>query len=906
MGKLIIQNVIIEKSNKDINTGISYEFSGNFNLICGNNETGKSSLMNFIKNGFFKVKGIDTGKIFFSLIENNSSKLYRTDIQDAKKLDSRCKIYDEDNNNCNYDIIEKIINQNYFEQGFTINLDDLMSIQNKDTQTLINTIKDPAGDKLTNYINQTKTEIKKLFGDNGRLTKESASILERINLINSKINELSSKESEYNFILNSIKTLDEEIEKLTYTEKYLNIIILINEIEEKINLQNNEKQKLIINFNQNLYDKKQEYIIIIENAGKYNSNLNLLERANSKFEDIKNKLNESANFLENEYSITYNEENINDFIIDKIKINKIKELINYKNSFEKEKITYSSFLDNIQESAIKLKHDINLLEDKNTDTTNIKDLKDTFKFLDEGLKQYNYIINEINNINYNNKNQIFSSNQSILINLILIILISLSVISSIFSFINNIKIVGIISILISFISLSFLFFVKNLSKNNVDITKKIEIKNNILIELKNTAQKYDNNISNMDNTYLPVKIESIKQEINNRIQNKINISEQITQKNNELQLINEKINNTQKKIDEINKQIDSTQNEINNIRNNDTIKLQISDIKYLEFIEFIKKIKTELKEKISIESEINELTNQNNEIVKYMNNFIIENNINISDFQNFKETLDKLKILAENNSNIKNQIELINVDLNNLNNQKEKLFKEKENLNINENYSFYSVSEQIVKIKEEKELKLNLKKEAEFKKRELENFEGLDELKLQKNILEDEYKSKITEITKNKLILKITEIAKNNFDKTQPDLQNAQKFLSILTDKKYTKINLDLQEISNDNFTLTKKWNELSRGTKEQLYLALRLGYASNYSKDKTTLEPNGKFDLPLIIDDAFVNFDYIRTKNALKCLTEFSKSNQVLFFTCHTNLIKNIVENIIENKETLNIINLE
>ena len=66
------------------------------------------------------------------------------------------------------------------------------------------------------------------------------------------------------------------------------------------------------------------------------------------------------------------------------------------------------------------------------------------------------------------------------------------------------------------------------------------------------------------------------------------------------------------------------------------------------------------------------------------------------------------------------------------------------------------------------------------------------------------------------------------------------------------------------------------------MYLALRLGFASNYSKDKITLMPNGKSDLPLIIDDAFVNFDINRTKNTLKCLEEFSKTNQVLYFTCH------------------------
>ena len=143
------------------------------------------------------------------------------------------------------------------------------------------------------------------------------------------------------------------------------------------------------------------------------------------------------------------------------------------------------------------------------------------------------------------------------------------------------------------------------------------------------------------------------------------------------------------------------------------------------------------------------------------------------------------------------------------------------------------------------------------------------------------------------MTIELTTMAKSEFDKTQPDLINAQKYLAILTDNKYSKINLELQELSNEDGTRIKKWEHLSRGTKEQLYLALRLGYASNYSIDKTTLEPNGRADLPLIIDDAFVNFDAKRTKNALKCLCEFSKTNQVLFFTCHTETITKMLNEI-------------
>ena len=42
----------------------------------------------------------------------------------------------------------------------------------------------------------------------------------------------------------------------------------------------------------------------------------------------------------------------------------------------------------------------------------------------------------------------------------------------------------------------------------------------------------------------------------------------------------------------------------------------------------------------------------------------------------------------------------------------------------------------------------------------------------------------------------------------------------------------------------------------------------------------------------AFVNFDKERMTAVLRCLSEFSQKNQVLFFTCHTNTIKEILKN--------------
>jgi hypothetical protein len=67
----------------------------------------------------------------------------------------------------------------------------------------------------------------------------------------------------------------------------------------------------------------------------------------------------------------------------------------------------------------------------------------------------------------------------------------------------------------------------------------------------------------------------------------------------------------------------------------------------------------------------------------------------------------------------------------------------------------------------------------------------------------------------------------------------------------------------------------LSRGTREQLFVSLRLALVSAYARRG--------IHLPMILDDVFVNFDAGRTKTAVAVLRDFAKQgHQLLVFTCH------------------------
>jgi uncharacterized protein YhaN len=67
----------------------------------------------------------------------------------------------------------------------------------------------------------------------------------------------------------------------------------------------------------------------------------------------------------------------------------------------------------------------------------------------------------------------------------------------------------------------------------------------------------------------------------------------------------------------------------------------------------------------------------------------------------------------------------------------------------------------------------------------------------------------------------------------------------------------------------------LSRGTSEQLYLALRFGLVQHFVE--TSGEP-----LPIVMDDILVNFDEERAARASRSIEELAQTCQVIYFTCH------------------------
>jgi uncharacterized protein YhaN len=120
-------------------------------------------------------------------------------------------------------------------------------------------------------------------------------------------------------------------------------------------------------------------------------------------------------------------------------------------------------------------------------------------------------------------------------------------------------------------------------------------------------------------------------------------------------------------------------------------------------------------------------------------------------------------------------------------------------------------------------------------------------------------------------------------DRQPETLREASGYLDRMTDGRYRRVWTPLGENvlrvdDADGHSLPVE--SLSRGTREQLFLSLRLAICAVYARRGAAL--------PLVLDDVLVNFDASRAKAAATVLRDFAAAgHQVLVFTCHEHLMK-------------------
>ncbi len=131
----------------------------------------------------------------------------------------------------------------------------------------------------------------------------------------------------------------------------------------------------------------------------------------------------------------------------------------------------------------------------------------------------------------------------------------------------------------------------------------------------------------------------------------------------------------------------------------------------------------------------------------------------------------------------------------------------------------------------------------------------------------------------------IESVARDTHARLAPRLaERASRYLREITDGAYSELHIgrDLRisvRIPQTSSLTSEPEKRLSKGTVDQIYLALRLALVQSLSE-------NGE-SIPMLLDDPFANYDDDRLRRAMALLMEVSKRSQILLFTCREDVAR-------------------
>ncbi|MBZ4417476.1 AAA family ATPase [Myxococcus sp. RHSTA-1-4] len=160
-----------------------------------------------------------------------------------------------------------------------------------------------------------------------------------------------------------------------------------------------------------------------------------------------------------------------------------------------------------------------------------------------------------------------------------------------------------------------------------------------------------------------------------------------------------------------------------------------------------------------------------------------------------------------------------------------------------------------------------------------ENDGELARLRIQEEALKARAAELATRYAADRLALALLSRARRRFEEEQQPrvVQLASEHFSALTGGRYRRVFIPTGEerelrVSDGEHDWSAA--SLSRGTREQLYLAFRLAVVRDFGETRGAL--------PLIVDDVLVNFDPERARSAIRLFARLSAQQQVIAFTCH------------------------
>ena len=835
MNKLVIDSVKINDVHS-LNLPVK-EFSSGLNIICGSNEAGKSSVMKFLKECLFNSKDMN-GDIELT----GKGIKYRIKVEGKKsKKSDRLKLLAPQD--VTIDDFLSGINQNFYQRAFTINLDDINNLD----EELFKLIQDHNAQGLVKYKQKLQDEISKYLTETtGKPNKTLNDIVKGIKTLDSQIRELSSKEEEYSNVINQIRETDKNLLALREGLEKRKISLSLEDYRKEYEQLELDKKNLSLKLNKNLYTYKSEFYeltkkieLILDYIAEYKTLL-----SSSTKSDIEKILSDIAT----NYGVKIKASEIDSFEVSREFELQLRNLNDRRNA---KKLSVTS----LQE---KLKTLENYINNSNFE---IKELENSLKTLGvedydlhlAGVKELRAAISSISEMSENIVGAGFS--WEYIVNIIAgLILFAYGI------YLHNISgvVLSVVGFVLAVVVLPKLFAKKTAQTINIyqyvktDVLPKFNFKGNFLETVPSL-----NNILSTEEAKLK-EYDLINRDI---------LLKQKTLKSQEAEF-----NQIQTDLSLALSSLEGVSIELEKL-------LTVGDIKFsLDlFFDFINELRHLRDALTKLEAEEARVEFLQREIEKF-----------ISDVELFlkKTSLDSginQMLLAEKFKEIQQLIEENDKcwhDLESLDARKEELQLKLQVQCVCDYRPEYTIED----LDREYEILKERRGELNEIKRRLEDFEGLIDLRNRRNLEQNRLREIVKTLYQKKFVLNVIRAAEERQRAQEPNLLNAEILLSMITGGKYVSADFSSETITTSDGEV-KTCDTLSRGTKEQVYLAFRLGYAKNYGADGLG------YRLPLIIDDAFVNFDKNRLKNVLKSLKEFAKTNQVLFFTCHKDYITSLIE---------------
>ncbi|MGJ0310656.1 AAA family ATPase [Aliarcobacter cryaerophilus] len=924
---------------------ITYDFNDDFNLICGDNETGKTTTQNAIIDAIFGkidketyslVHSSEQMEINFEIEDENNTFQFSqknsfsqiTKRGEAKDFNTR-KAFEEK-------FIPNGVTKQFYQNIFGLNhqrlRDESKALFHNDsniTNLLFgamsgseilnnlpselktkadNLLKTKGDEPRISYIVKQITQLKKEINDNSFDTTFYIQKSDEIKNLESEIEELNKKDIELKIkqkhLTSLLSNADIYFNKTGLEEKLKNIPKWI-ETSEKLNAWKSDYNEYI-QFQNSIKTLKNQIDVNKEELSKINVDEDILNHK----EDIENLYKDLSLITENKKNLTNLEKNIEDIkadIQDSLKKLKIKKDFKPITASDLNTIANSTNIDKELENLIK-SLELNLSNNipTNIDTTKIDEFKDSFKNFEDGIRN---IKDEIKRLE-DEKNRL---NQKIKKNL------------------EDIKVSD------------FESFKDRKNSNWKILKEQIPTINDLNDKFILDYEKSDKEFSSC--------VENILLNANKFAEQKVTLAN--------IKTIDEKLKELyqkEKNLEDEQKSLISSWNSF--LEDSLNIDLTIEPILTIKEFDSWNSKREQTLNQISNQKELEKnLEDIKNKIESFNSKFeVLLENLKSS------KTLEELKKDLENailnkaskdtlNNNINNANCVVETKQEELENQKQKLQKELpdslksitleevleeiektisynktkadfENIKIDEtilnDLSKYSTKEEIVNENEKNEKEIDVNKTSlEDKKTILnqKNIEIKDLLDKDEKIilnnqeivsLKEQLKDMVEEYLKLEISSQaipklINELSKENQDEI---INLAKGYFSTITNGFYEDLKIENNclvgvrkksnsKLSVDNILAHDIFNEqirvehtkMSEGTRDQLFLSLRLAFISLFNS-------KSQKKLPFLVDDIFINFDEDRIKSGLKLLKEFSNTTQVIFFT-HSKRVEELSKNI-------------